>query len=213
MNKKEIKKGRHSQEPLLGISLLYVVNQIGKIPYLIKDKKAGDPRLQHSGMTAYFMKNQAFTLIELLVVVLIIGILAAIALPQYQKAVMKARLATIKPILSSIKEAEEIYYMANGQYTPDISQLDIKIPCTMSEGDESAFYCDNYFNIDNIMADGSDERWLYISAHYCPGHAQRPVNCQTNSQFSYIMYFNKSSHPGRISCSGNNSICAGENSN
>ena len=57
MNKKEIKKGRHSRTLLPGISLLYVVNQIGKIPYLIKDKKAGDPRVLRtakSGMTDFF---------------------------------------------------------------------------------------------------------------------------------------------------------------
>ncbi len=66
-----------------------------------------------------------FTLIELLVVVLIIGILAAAAYPQYQKAIMKTRIAQALPMLRSIQEAEERFYMANGHYTTDKEQLDI----------------------------------------------------------------------------------------
>ena len=141
MNKKEIKKGCHSQESLLGISLLYVVNQIRKIPHLIKDRKAGDPRYQHSGMTAYFMKNRAFTLIELLVVVLIIGILAAIALPQYQKAVLKSRLTQGIIFARSLHDAQEIYFLANGVYATNADELGIDLEqecpakwvCTVSE--------------------------------------------------------------------------------
>ena len=120
----------HAESLLLRISSL--LNHNGK---------AEGPEQQHLRTT----RCAGFTLIELLVVVLIIGILSAIALPQYQKAVEKARLATWMPFVQFIYNAEEAYYLANGTYTDDLEALGVYPPqsgCTYKTNDQYGKYYD-----------------------------------------------------------------------
>lgn len=68
---------------------------------------------------------KGFTLIELLVVVLIVGILASVALPQYQKVVWKSRASEMMTWMKSLGEAQDIYYLANGSWATSLADLEV----------------------------------------------------------------------------------------
>lgn len=140
------------------------------------------------------MKNiskNGFTLIELLVVVLIIGILASVALPQYTKAVEKTRIMRLLPNLRYLKNEIELYYMANGAYPDDaMTNMDVEITgCRYTGGGN--FQCGDY---------GFDYNGYPPHAHASILACVGTTVCQAGYKTAVTWYMDYDSYAGKKTC-------------
>ncbi len=155
--------------------------------------------------------SQGFTLLELLVVVLIIGILAAIALPQYKNARDKAVISAFLPMINAIKEAEEVYFMTHGEYARNLETLDIDVTKDGS--------CSKYHNMMfckkeyiNLSYNGSTLTGA-LSFFYCPSFTEKMdvynySSCASTKLVKATIYLsNHSTKPNRVECSGPSKLC------
>ncbi len=123
-------------------------------------QKNGHSRKSLSGMTPLYNIG-GFTLIELLMVVLIIGILAAVAVPQYQKAVEKSKAIQGMALVKSLAQAAQAYYLANGTYATSTDQLDV----SLSDAQKEEFYCNDIYHKCNKKEWGVDVYQNVLDEH------------------------------------------------
>ena len=119
-----------------------------------------------------YARYLGFTLIELLVVVLIIGILAAVALPQYQRAIWKSRAVGTLLFARALRDAQDAYYMANGTFTGDATQLDINLPpgcSSVANTSTTTGYVEcPKVRYELVLALSSTTGWIRTEPNNCP---------------------------------------------
>ena len=119
------------------------------------------------------MNKIGFTLLELLIVVLIIGILAAVALPQYNKAVNKAKFAKLQSTVSSLSDAYREYVLIHGKSPKYFNDLSFTLP-------------DNFqltFDENKITCMTSDDMSCCLQRYY--------YGSSNNYEFGYIACYDK----------------------
>ncbi len=169
-------------------------------------------------------RNKGFTLIELLVVVLIIGILAAVAVPQYQKAVTKARVAEYETTMKAIGTAAAVCKLQHDG-TCTLDELDIEVPaCKLIPGifGNTDTSCEYSIFSDSVVATTNSNTPMFIYYYaqsgvikeltYNPDHTisktMMPVSgffCRENYSCNRCANFG---YPNRVGKNGYSSLCS-----
>lgn len=121
-------------------------------------------------MKNLFTDHLGFTLIELLVVVLIIGILAAIALPQYQKAVEKSRVTEALTLLKNVQNAYILQNLADPNRDNDLAAKDVVDLASGTWSENGNWFCTKNFFFEFAPPDIYGTRSDTISSD-CTGYS------------------------------------------
>lgn len=154
------------------------------------------------------VNRKGFTLIELLVVVLIIGILASVALSQYQAAVDKAHLASYLEFGSGVQKAQNVYFMEHGEYAKSLNDLDLEFDvsgvCSSSYASNAwfAWNCKYGFGMDNHNS-GTEK---VFAIYFCPSEAGKQNGdygtlCWNNQEAIITFYYGThETYPDQVKC-------------
>ena len=80
-------------------------------------------QINHQHLNSLYKKRHGFTLVELLVVLSILALLLTLAVPKYFTSIEKAKDATLKQDLNTLRESLDKYYADNGQYPKTLDDL------------------------------------------------------------------------------------------
>lgn len=148
--------------------------------YLVSKATIDIQREKSSNMKSNSRKR-GFTLIELLIVVLIVAILSAIALPQYQRTVNKAHFIQLMIAGDAMYKAQQAYFLANGEYADNKNALDINIQAPKNG---YVFVTKNYIDVTSFSGNLSYVILLSSNIRVC-----RVIKKETQTQPSAVSVY------------------------